>query len=76
MSKREEKLKRIEEVRNKQLEEAFKYPFCRRCKERLDEKWVKKLKKEGSLPLCQNCLGPMQEQFKKTIELWQKFNQR
>lgn len=76
LSKRELRRRKYEEVRKKQLDTAYKYPFCRRCKEPLDPKWAKKQKKAGQLPLCEICFPAMMELYKKNIALWAKFNKR
>lgn len=76
LSKRALRRQKMEEMRRKQLETAYQYPFCRRCKEKLDPVWVRKLKKQGSIPLCEKCYPIMMEMYKKTIELWSKFRAR
>lgn len=76
LSKRELKRRKYEAIRKKQIEKAFEFPFCRRCREKLDDKWAKKLKKAGSIPLCPVCYPKMMEQFQKLGELWQKFKAR
>lgn len=76
ISKAELRRQKMEKMRRKQLDIAYKFPFCRRCKEPLDPKWAKKLKKRGELPLCEKCLPVMMKMYKKTIELWAKFNKQ
>jgi NAD-dependent SIR2 family protein deacetylase len=61
---------------DKLIEQTYSSPFCRRCKAPLEKEWLEKLKRERNLPLCPKCLPVMLEQYKKTIKLWQKFNQR
>ena len=75
LSKRALRQQKMEAMRKKQLDTAYEYPFCRRCKEPLDPKWAKELKKKGHIPLCKNCFEPMMKQFEKVQELWQKFKQ-
>lgn len=60
----------------KQLKIAYKYPFCRRCKKKLDKKWCKELKKKKSIPLCKECLEPMMRQFEENLDKWRKFRAR
>jgi len=76
MSKRSERQKKYEAIRKKQLDIAYKYPFCRRCKEPLKPAWAKKLKKAGSIPLCKKCYKPMMSQFIALQEAWRKFRAR
>ena len=76
LTKKELRRQKYEAVQKKQLEKAYEFPFCRRCRVKLEEKWAKKLKKAGSLPLCPKCHPLMIEQYKKLIVLWQKFNRR
>ena len=76
LSKRQLRRQQQEEMQKKQLEKAFEFPFCRRCKVKLEPAWIKKLKKAGSFPLCPVCYPLMMEQFKKLGELWQKFKAR
>lgn len=76
LSKREERRQKYLEMQKKQVEKAFKYPFCRRCKSKLQPEWAKKLKKRMAIPLCPVCFKPMMEQFKRNVELWQKFKAR
>lgn len=73
MSKKSERRKKYEAMLKKQLDEAYKFPFCRRCKEELPEKWCVELKKKKMIPLCKKCLEPMLEAYKRNIEKWQKF---
>ena len=76
MSKREEKIKRMNEARLKQLDEAFKYPFCRRCRKPLDKKWVKELRKKGNMPLCPECLPKIMKLYEKTSMMWAEMQKR
>jgi predicted amidophosphoribosyltransferase len=76
LSKRALRRQQQEEMQRKQLEVAYQFPFCRRCKEPLEPKWASDLKKKGMMPLCPKCFEPMMDQFKKCINLWQKFKAR
>ena len=76
MTKKEKRKQEFLKMQKKQVEKAFEYPFCRRCRVRLDKEWADKLKKKLAMPLCPTCYKPMMEKFKKLQILWQKFNQR
>jgi len=76
MSKKSDRMEKYQAMMKKQVELAFKYPFCRRCKKKLDPAWAKELKKQMAIPLCRECFEPMMKKFKENIELWSKFNRR
>ena len=76
MTKKEEREKRYAEVAKKQLEKAFEFPFCRKCKVKLSDEWVEKLRADGTMPLCKVCLPIVMDLYKKGIQEWQKFNRR
>lgn len=73
--KKAERKKRFDKMMKKQLKEAYKYPFCRRCKKPLTPEWCVEMKKKKMIPLCKDCVEPMLAQYKKCMELWQKFKQ-
>ena len=76
MSKKSDREERYAVKAKEQLEKAFEFPFCRKCKEPLAPEWVVKLKRDGTMPLCKVCLPIVMEQYRKGIEAWQKFNRR
>jgi len=75
-SKRQKRKRLQAEAFKKQLEIAWQYPFCKRCRAKLDKAWAKELKGKGHMPLCKECYGPMMKQFEKLQGLWAKFSQR
>ncbi len=75
--KRNEEAKKLEQMdpkernksrRQKMVDQAFEYPFCRRCQKKLDPKWVEALKEEGALPLCKECYPKMMDKFEDNIK--------
>lgn len=76
LTKRQKKMQEFEKMRKKQLEVAYQYPFCRRCKAELDPEYAKIMKKKGQMPLCKDCFEPLMKKYEQMLELWQKFNRR
>lgn len=76
MTKKEDREKAYAAVAQKQLDKAFEFPFCRKCKDPLSKKWVAKLRADGTMPLCKVCLPLVMEMYRKGIEQWQKFKLR
>jgi len=72
MTKKEDRERQYAKVAKKQLEKAFEFPFCRKCKIKLSPARVKKLKKDGTMPLCRECLPIVMEQYRRNIKAWQK----
>lgn len=76
LSKKALRRQQQEEMQRKQVEKAFEFPFCRRCKVKLESAWAEDLKKKGQMPLCSACYKPMMEKFIALQEAWQKFKAR
>lgn len=63
-------------VSDKQLEEMYSYPFCRRCKEKLNDERMAECVEKREAPLCLDCRKALMASFKKCQPIMQKLFQR
>jgi len=68
LTKKELRAQQYEKALQKQLDKAYEYPYCRRCRAKLDPEWAKKLREQKAIPLCPDCFEPMMKKYQENIE--------